>query len=81
MLQIVRDLLCGSGGRKGSWKTEQYNRFVLAKGGQIVLFGRKAVMQFYRRHHVSDRGKGTEGMVGNQGCKWSLAKESTTASG
>ena len=60
LLHVVRDLLGGSGGRKGPGQTQNDQRLVGGKLGQVVLLGRPSRVEFHRRKLVADSRQAAE---------------------
>ena len=61
ILEIIGNLLCGSGRSKCSRKTHQNNFLVLAEIREVVFFGRKVEMQVHTWELVPNRGKASNG--------------------
>ena len=59
VFQVVRNLLCGSGRCKCPRQSNQQDRFVLGKIGQVVLFGWPSLMKFDAGKHVAHGSKVT----------------------
>lgn len=53
IFQIVWNLLCGSGGCKGTWKTHQENILVFGKISKIVFLGWESMVQLNGRKLIS----------------------------
>lgn len=75
VLQIVRDLPCGSRGREGTRQTHKDHRLVLTKVGKVVLLGRESLVQVNAGKHISDRCEGTGGGIhqAGSGCRETAA--------
>mmetsp|Transcript_2796 Transcript_2796/g.7690 ORF Transcript_2796/g.7690 Transcript_2796/m.7690 type:complete len:275 (-) Transcript_2796:213-1037(-) len=57
LLEVIRDLLCGSGGGERPGQTDQDDRFVLGEVGEVVLRRRKAEVQIDARELVAHGGQ------------------------
>uniref|UniRef100_A0A7R9WX44 Uncharacterized protein n=1 Tax=Craspedostauros australis TaxID=1486917 RepID=A0A7R9WX44_9STRA len=65
ILQVVGDLLCGSGGCEGPWQSKQHHRLVLREVGEVVLLRRESLVQLDGGHGVSHGGERAERQVGS----------------
>jgi len=59
LFEVVWDLFCGSGGGKCTGQTDQQDRFVLGKVGQVVFLGRKSEVEFHAWQLISYGGQPT----------------------
>jgi len=67
VFQIIRNLLCGSGGSEGTGETEEDDVLILGEVSQVVNLGRKALVQFHRWKEIANRSGGSNGGGGRRG--------------